>query len=489
MVRTHVVATLAILAAGFCLGQTAAGRTWKDSTGRFSVEAEFVEMTAAGTVVLLRTDGQKINVALDRLQADDQQYVRDRVRSSAPSAAAPGGSPFQETANPAEPDATQIVVAEGVGLTKEEADRDALRQAVRQVVGAVVDSDTLVKNDRLIEDKILIYSDGLVKDYAPLGEPTRRGQLIQVKIRAVVERRSIVARLRAENITVREVSGRGLFARAVTEMEAQQNATQLLKKSLAELPKLMTVRQLGEPDFDKSTSECIIELLAEPDVKAYEAFRVRFEELLKQIALRNDSAMWHAGRETQLRQLTVYEVEGDSSDKLVALPGNVQQPTVLLVNTFLDATGTRTRWNTYLVEAEFQQCIQPLSGTTSIHLVFRGENDQIVTEDEFPMPDGGTDYGEWNSYSGFLPYLRLLLPGQVAKGEMRFSLGRSYIKSCRQFEQSKGGVIYVFPFFMGLESDAYYRRTMPFQRRIKVSLEDLKRTTKIECAVKYRPLP
>jgi hypothetical protein len=105
------------------------------------------------------------------------------------------------------------------------------------------------------------------------------------------------------------------------------------------------------------------------------------------------------------------------------------------------------------------------------------------------MPDGGTDYGEWNSYSGFLPYLRLLLPGQVAKGEMRFSLGRSYIKSCRQFEQSKGGVIYVFPFFMGLESDAYYRRTMPFQRRIKVSLEDLKRTTKIECAVKYRPLP
>ena len=59
----------------------------------------------------------------------------------------------------------QEVVAEGVGTTADEAIKDAFRNAVRQVVGAVVDAETLVKNDELIDDKVLTYSDGFIKGY------------------------------------------------------------------------------------------------------------------------------------------------------------------------------------------------------------------------------------------------------------------------------------------------------------------------------------
>ena len=57
------------------------------------------------------------------------------------------------------------VVAEGVGATPDEALKDAFRHAVRQAVGAVVDAETLVKNDEVIDDQILTYSNGFVKKY------------------------------------------------------------------------------------------------------------------------------------------------------------------------------------------------------------------------------------------------------------------------------------------------------------------------------------
>ncbi len=50
-------------------------RTWKDATGGFSVEAEFVDF-ADGKVRLKKSDGDVISVGLDQLSEADQEYVR-----------------------------------------------------------------------------------------------------------------------------------------------------------------------------------------------------------------------------------------------------------------------------------------------------------------------------------------------------------------------------------------------------------------------------
>ena len=83
---------------------------------------------------------------------------------------------------------TQTVVAEGVGLTPDESFKDALRTAVRQVVGTVVDAETLVRNDDLIKDQILTYSDGFVPRHKQLSQK-QEGDLWRTTIRATVERR------------------------------------------------------------------------------------------------------------------------------------------------------------------------------------------------------------------------------------------------------------------------------------------------------------
>jgi len=57
-------------------------RKWTDSTGKHSVEAEFLEL-AGQTVRLRRSDGEVINLPLERLSRFDQQYVQQVAQSSA----------------------------------------------------------------------------------------------------------------------------------------------------------------------------------------------------------------------------------------------------------------------------------------------------------------------------------------------------------------------------------------------------------------------
>jgi len=56
-------------------------RTWRDSTGAFSTEAELVGFSD-GQVQLKLTDGKVIAIELERLSADDQEYVRSQSGAS-----------------------------------------------------------------------------------------------------------------------------------------------------------------------------------------------------------------------------------------------------------------------------------------------------------------------------------------------------------------------------------------------------------------------
>ena len=58
-------------------------RTWKDSTGQFSIQATFVRITGYN-VVLLGIDKKEISLPLAKLSATDQQYVKARLTPPVP---------------------------------------------------------------------------------------------------------------------------------------------------------------------------------------------------------------------------------------------------------------------------------------------------------------------------------------------------------------------------------------------------------------------
>ena len=87
------------------------------------------------------------------------------------------------------------VVAKGLGAilagdevkAKEDAKNAALRNAVEQVVGMYIDSETLVENYMMIEDKIYTRTTGYVQKYDIISTKKQLDNSVEVTIRAVVK--------------------------------------------------------------------------------------------------------------------------------------------------------------------------------------------------------------------------------------------------------------------------------------------------------------
>lgn len=70
------------------------------------------------------------------------------------------------------------VTVQGYGTTREEAINDALRNAVEQAVGTLIDSQTLVQNAEVIKDEIYTKSRGFIQDWTIVSEQKNADQTI-----------------------------------------------------------------------------------------------------------------------------------------------------------------------------------------------------------------------------------------------------------------------------------------------------------------------
>lgn len=81
------------------------------------------------------------------------------------------------------------VVVDGYGATAKQAEADALRNAVENVMGTVVDSKTMTESHKLLEDRVLTYSSGYITDYKVL-EKNKDQNGWQVTVDADVDTRT-----------------------------------------------------------------------------------------------------------------------------------------------------------------------------------------------------------------------------------------------------------------------------------------------------------
>ena len=185
---------------------------------------------------------------------------------------------------------TQAILVEGQGTSPDEALRDAFRNAVRQVVGSVVDAETLVKNDEIISDQVLTYSDGFIDHYDTVST-RQEGGLTRTRIRARVRQGDVATRLRAAKVAVKDVDGGGLFARAVTTLEAERAAGRMLRHILGDYPAtVLDVEVISEPRIiDKTDREAKIsyDVRAAVDRTKYDQLMKRVLPLMEQAAVRH----------------------------------------------------------------------------------------------------------------------------------------------------------------------------------------------------------
>lgn len=104
----------------------------------------------------------------------------------------------------------QEVIAKGLGAViggdeakaEDDALLNALRNAIEQVVGTVVESEVLVKNYQVVEDNIYSRSKGYVKSYQVIDRRFRSDNTLELTIRAIVKKGTLVNDLEAIGLLI-----------------------------------------------------------------------------------------------------------------------------------------------------------------------------------------------------------------------------------------------------------------------------------------------
>lgn len=184
----------------------------------------------------------------------------------------------------------KTVVVEGVGDSSENALKDAQRNAVNQVVGILIDAKVMVKNDKLIEDKILTFSNGFVKTSKVLSQ-NKAGKLFKVKIEANVEVTGIENILKKEKLVATgSVDGNGLIVESERKQKVINEGAEMLREKMKDFPINVLDIQLNEKATkilknEGGTSTVQYEISVKPNLEKYKVFSKQLVQILEKIAI------------------------------------------------------------------------------------------------------------------------------------------------------------------------------------------------------------
>ena len=173
----------------------------------------------------------------------------------------------------------------GAGVDIDSAKKDACRQAVRQVVGAYVNSETRTENDELIEDKVVSLRSGLVEKMETLKE-SKEDKLMRVRISATVRITKVLDSLKANNIAVAAVDGESLGAKLLTSRDQRKGEADLIGTALDACPvKWFKASVVGEPKLgekiDGQNVLVCVTVKVEPSLEAFVAVADKRDKTLQ----------------------------------------------------------------------------------------------------------------------------------------------------------------------------------------------------------------
>ena len=464
------------------LVDTGYARTWSSATGGFQVEAEF-DSVVAGVVRLRKADGAIISVPLDRLSTADQLFVKQQQPQQNPFESTPDSAPAVAAPRPVvetRPTDAIVMVAEGVGTDKDSALKDAFRNAVRQAVGALVDAETLVKNDQLIEDRVLTLSGGYIQKYGELSEKIQ-ASLVRVTIQAHVRRQGLLASLKAANIVVKPLDGQSMFSEAITKIQNRNDGQQLLNKVVEGYPakviRASVVRQPNVVAAGGDTSEVSYDLRVEVDVEKYDVFQNQLVAVLDKtidghdqgevfvaspklgafeagalqssfFGYRFEPALGDGARNVRLDQV-LSNGELRQAQKIWWQGGFDRDSTrVVVVNTKRNRQHDRTTWKWYRVPAPLGV---KLGARVTVSFVDEAQQELLRDDQTFPASCFGANLETGNGFLGARDRKNLILS----------------------------------PYFVTLEYGAY-ATAATLTRTIRAAPDELKSVKSIRCSV--RPL-
>jgi hypothetical protein len=499
--KSYPIARLCLVLIFTVCASMAVARTWTDSAGTHKIEGEFVTL-ADGKVEIRRNDGKLLRVALEKLSEEDQKYVRKRATPANEGPLAVSDDEAKPSVNPIGPVAggdTQTVFAEGVGTTKEEALKDAFRAAVRQVVGEVVNGETIVENEELVKDQVLTYSDGFIPEHKVTSEKHDNG-LFRIGIRAKVQRRSVIMKLKGANITLKSVDGQSLYGSIVTQIGAEKDAVALVAKVLEGFPdNYLEARVVGEPEtLTKSDSEATLVINVEfaPSQAAYKTFATKLCHTLEgSCKMKGEFTTELAKERAQGGEYFYFHsnfVQITASTWMPELLNNqrwIAKEFVFAVATLVSRDFSRVNWNYYVLdETVGKTVVRAVSREVTCKLSLVDADGHLVSVERFdprndPIPDLKDDrLSQANPWRCFLRGLWVQY-GQYVENSPIFPVEPSGPST-----QWEPRLVFVAPLLFGKAwgNNLCYVPNLTIPRKVKLSLDELKRVAKVKCELTFR---
>jgi hypothetical protein len=161
---------------------------------------------------------------------------------------------------PIENSMQQEVIANGVGLiiagdeakAEDDAVASALRNAVEQVIGTMIQSDVLVRNYQTIEDNIYSQTQGYVERYEIINKAKRSDNILEVTLKATVKKGNLEENLEALGLII-ERKGKPRLMIVVDErnMETHHYYNWSIDMNTSENEVMNTLIEKGFPFVDR----------------------------------------------------------------------------------------------------------------------------------------------------------------------------------------------------------------------------------------------
>ena len=306
------------------------------------------------------------------------------------------------------------VVATGHGSTVSEATAAALRSAVEQVVGTMIDAPTLVENDELIEGKILRYAPGMVASSQTIGVPKKSDDgIYSVKVKAAVKKGELHEKLTAMSAVKVAVDGQDLFARMKAAQDNLADAEAMIKDVLAKHISCVVAEQLkdaqGKPffDLDPKSGEVSTRVHVRIDMAKYTQFANEVVQKLTPMATRVAKVM-SGGDPNREKE---YAADGHVVYKLFPNVTNEDRSSwdyLLIMTSFKTGTAT-VLWFDKNRMSTIRSCLDTGSLAFAVTLVDALGNE--IAERNVPLDDRHKARGNFNTpISLFVLYRAAILP-------------------------------------------------------------------------------
>ena len=305
--------------------------------------------------------------------------VGDNLKNTAPPASSSAKSkpsaPVKEKENIPAEGGTYEVIAAGVGSTKETAIKDGLRDAVNQVVGILIISKDRVENDQLIESKVLTYCDGFVESYKLIGEPTKDGSLVKIRMKAIVRKGKLTDSLQSAGLSTREIDAGSMMGEAITVSTQKKSAVEMTTELFDGFPSnVYKAEALTAFKVSGDEDGIVIEVPVKVsiDLEKWKAWADKADKVLGAIALAKGSIKWNL-KDSTLCPLTVARKEFASGQS------SKQKKPSAIMSSFTDID--KRSFQRLVGTPFFKQLIPDTCSTGAVLL-----NNNLLRDTTLPLP-------------------------------------------------------------------------------------------------------